>query len=176
MHEETTTANEKERGSAPEAEEEEEGEEGEEGKGGKGGEVEDREETESDQTKQSSATVASDDRDTLFSVRSKLFFKKGDEFTELGVGMLRVLRTTSGVRVILRNDTAISKVLLNVFVTKSVPLSSKANNVFLVCAPNPPLASKEEDSTRPVTYLLRVKTATLAAELVKTLKEGMSDQ
>ena len=104
-----------------------------------------------------------------------MFYKKEEQFTELGVGQLRVLPAATGVRVLLRNDTSLSKVLLNVRVTESVPVSSKANNVFLVCVPNPPLAGKEGDKSAPVTYLIRVKTDTLAAGLVGALRSSSTE-
>lgn len=94
-------------------------------------------------------------------MRAKLFFKKSSdsEFTELGIGQLRVLPGSGeGVRALLRNDTALGKVchllchcktlstissilqvLLNVRVTNAIPVTSKNNNIFLVCVPNPPL-------------------------------------
>ena len=112
------------------------------------------------------------DDDSLFSVRAKLFYKKGDGFTELGVGQLRVQQAgsgSSGVRLLLRNDTKLGTILLNVRVTTDIPVTVKGNNVFVVCVPNPPLS--KEDPSSPVTYLLRVKTAQTASDLLKTLKE-----
>lgn len=103
-------------------------------------------------------------------VRAKLFYKKGSEYTELGVGTLKVQPSSSkAVGLLLRNDTSLSKVLLNVRVTSDIPVSSKNNNVFLVCVPNPPL-SKDNDT--PVSYLIRVKTSQLADKLMTTLKEN----
>lgn len=95
-------------------------------------------------------------------MRAKLFFKKSSdsEFTELGIGQLRVLPGSGeGVKVLMRNDTSLGKVcwflhhwrqlftlchhplqvLLNVRVTTAIPVTSKNNNIFLVCVPNPPL-------------------------------------
>ena len=112
------------------------------------------------------------DDDSLLSVRAKLFYKKGDSFTELGVGQLRVQQVgsgSSGVRLLLRNDTKLGTILLNVRVTADIPVTVKGNNVFVVCVPNPPLS--KEDPSSPVTYLLRVKTAQTASDLLKTLKE-----
>lgn len=123
------------------------------------------------QPSKSEVTEDSED-DSLFSVRAKLFYKKEDSFTELGIGRLRVQLVSSGgngVRLLLRNDTKLGTILLNVRVTADIPVTAKGNNVFVVCVPNPPL-SKEATST-PVTYLLRVKTAQAASDLVKTIKE-----
>ena len=107
------------------------------------------------------------------SVRAKLFYKKGSGYTELGVGTLKVQSSsTKAVRLLLRNDTSLSKVLLNVRVTSDIPISSKNNNVFVVCVPNPPLSKDNIDT--PVSYLIRVKTSPLADKLVTRLKENTS--
>ena len=130
---------------------------------------EDSQPTESE--RQASQSEDSED-DSLFSVRAKLFYKKEDVFTELGIGRLRVQLVSSGgngVRLLLRNDTKLGTILLNVRVTADIPVTTKGNNVFVVCVPNPPL-SKEATST-PVTYLLRVKTAQAASDLLKIIKQ-----
>ena len=95
-----------------------------------------------------------------------MFFKRSSdtEFTELGIGQMKVLPGSGeGVKAIMRNDTALAKVwsctahhamsamdtvqvLMNVRVTSAVPVSTKSNNVFLVCVPNPPLERKVKDA------------------------------
>ena len=110
--------------------------------------------------------------DSLLTVKSKLFYKKGSEFIEVGVGILKVQSSSSKgtVHLLMRNDTSIGSVMLNVKVSANMPLSTKKNSVLLVCpTPNPPLSSLEEG---PVTYLLRVKTAESAEQLVSTIKEN----
>ena len=72
----------------------------------------------------------------------------------------------------MRNDTSVGKILLNVFLTSSTPVSrSGKNNVILVSVPNPPLYSKpsEGDNSLPATYLIRVKTADDADKLHREL-------
>ena len=120
----------------------------------------------------SSAPCSQDDDDTsLMSVRAKLFYKKAEEYTELGVGSLKVQSSNGdSVRLLLRNDTSLGKVLLNVRLTTDVPMSLTKNNVIVVCPPNPPLG-KEEDGA--VTYLIRVKTAPLAEQLHTTIKDNL---
>ena len=81
-------------------------------------------------------------------------------------------------------------------VSGALPISCKKNNVFLVCAPNPPLekvgglgvadgiisdhalqkADGEENEGAPVTYLIRVKTATMATQLKKALQCSNADK
>ena len=132
-------------------------------------------ETEGSQLTASESQVSQNeeaDDDSLISMRAKLFYKKGDGFTELGVGQLRVQQVgseSSGLRLLLRNDTKLGTILLNVRVTADVPVTVKGNNMFVVCVPNPPLS--KEDPSSPVTYLLRVKTAQAASDLLKALKE-----
>ena len=103
----------------------------------------------------------------LLSLRCKLFYKKDESYVELGVGALAVEGGGGGARrLLIRNDTAMRSVLLNIRVTPDTPLSLRKNNVVLVSPPNPPLSS----SPAPVTYLLRVKTTTEAERLLATLK------
>ncbi len=79
--------------------------------------------------------------------------------------------TEKKIQVLLRNDTALSKILLNVFVSEATPTSrSGKNNVLLMSVPNPPVFGKEGDNTKPVSYLIRVKTAENADELHKHLQ------
>ena len=106
-------------------------------------------------------------------VKAKLFYKKGEEFCELGVGVLKVESTgDQSVRLLLRNNTSVGKVILNIRVTKDIPISCKGNNVFVVCIPNPPLSKTPDDS--PTTYLIRVKTPQLAEKLLTTTKDNLS--
>lgn len=113
--------------------------------------------------------TASDD-DSLLSVRTKLFYKKGSEFIEVGVGNLKVQSSSKGtVHLLMRNDTSIGNIMLNVKVSSDMPLSTNKKSVLVVCpAPNPPLNIGEG----PVTYLLRVKTAELAEQLLNVIKDN----
>ena len=45
------------------------------------------------------------------------------------------------------------QVLMNVRVTSAVPVSTKSNNVFLVCVPNPPLERKVKGACIHPTYM-----------------------
>jgi len=111
----------------------------------------------------------------LLDTRAKLFYKKGSEYAELGVGSLKVeAADNKTVRLLLRNDTSVGKILLNVKVNKDIPVSSKGNNVFLVCVPNPPLSNSESESKSPVSYLVRVKTSAIAEKLLTILKDNVN--
>ena len=85
--------------------------------------------------------------------------------------MLSLKKVGEKIQVIIRNDTALSKIILNVFVTKETPTSrSGKNNVLLMSVPNPPVFGKDGDNSKPVSYLIRVKTAENADELQKHLR------
>lgn len=122
------------------------------------------------QASQSAVTSASEaEDDALFSTRAKLFYKKEAEYVEMGVGTLTVSKgNPTGFRLLLRNDTKLRNILLNVRVTPDIPVSVSKKNVFVVCLPNPPLT---QDRTIPVTYLIRVKTEELASQLAASVRE-----
>ena len=121
----------------------------------------------------SSAAAEGIDNGSLLSLRAKLFYKKQDEYTELGVGTLKVQSSNGqSVCLLLRNDTSIGNILMNVRVTADVPMTLTKNNVIVVCPANPPLG-KGAGEGGVVTYLIRVKTAQLAEKLHTTIKENM---
>lgn len=110
------------------------------------------------------------------SIKCKLFFKREAAWAELGIGMLNLKKLEGGkMQVLVRNDTTLGKIILNVYLAGSTPISrSGKNNVILVSVPNPPLYSKpsEGDNSKPATYLIRVKTAEDADELFAQLDKN----
>nr|XP_046234493.1 nuclear pore complex protein Nup50 [Scatophagus argus]XP_046234495.1 nuclear pore complex protein Nup50 [Scatophagus argus] len=111
------------------------------------------------------------EEDAFYSKKCKLFYKKDSEFKEKGVGTLHLKHTTEGkTQMIIRADTNLGNILLNVIVQSSMPCSRVGkNNVMVVCVPNPPIDDKNPGG--PVPLLVRVKTAEDADELHKTLEE-----
>uniref|UniRef100_A0A3Q2P1D5 Nuclear pore complex protein Nup50 n=1 Tax=Fundulus heteroclitus TaxID=8078 RepID=A0A3Q2P1D5_FUNHE len=109
--------------------------------------------------------------DAFYSKKCKLFYKKESEFKEKGVGTLHLKRTAEGkTQMIVRADTNLGNILLNIIVPPSMPCSRVGkNNVMVVCVPNP--AVDDKSPTTPVPLLIRVKTAEDADELHKTLEE-----
>ena len=88
---------------------------------------------------------------------------------------------------LMRNDTSLGNILLNISLLPQLPVSRAGNNnVLLMCPPNPPLEFKPTNqneeippaqSGEVVTYLIRVKTKELADqlfELIKTLQLKLS--
>lgn len=91
---------------------------------------------------------------------------------ELGVGNLKVMHSSEQtVQLLMRNDTSIGNVLLNVRLTSDIPMMLNKNNVIIVCPPNPPIAKREDTDT--LTYLIRVKTAQQAEQLYSTIKDNL---
>ncbi|XP_030070551.1 nuclear pore complex protein Nup50 isoform X2 [Microcaecilia unicolor] len=111
------------------------------------------------------------EEDAFFSKKCKLFYKKDQEFKEKGVGMLHLKPVgNKKTQLLVRADTNLGNILLNVFVQPSMPCSRTGkNNVIIVCVPNPPVDEKNPDD--PVTMLIRVKTSEDANELHKILLE-----
>ncbi|XP_027128042.1 nuclear pore complex protein Nup50 [Larimichthys crocea] len=109
--------------------------------------------------------------DAFYSKKCKLFYKKDSEFKEKGVGTLHLKQTDDGkTQMIIRADTNLGNILLNIMVQSSMPCSRVGkNNVMVVCVPNPAVDDKNPSS--PVPLLIRVKTAEDADELHKTLEE-----
>nr|XP_033807764.1 nuclear pore complex protein Nup50 isoform X2 [Geotrypetes seraphini] len=109
--------------------------------------------------------------DAFFSKKCKLFYKKDQEFKEKGVGMLHLKPVgNKKTQLLVRADTNLGNILMNVLVQPSMPCSRMGkNNVVIVCVPNPPIDEKSPDD--PITMLIRVKTSEDADELHKILLE-----
>ncbi|XP_034382620.1 nuclear pore complex protein Nup50 [Cyclopterus lumpus] len=109
--------------------------------------------------------------DAFYSKKCKLFYKKDSEFKEKGVGTLHLKETGDGkVQMIIRADTNLGKILLNILLQASMPVSRVGrNNVMVVCVPNPTL--DEQNPGSPIPLLIRVKTSEDADELHETLQK-----
>ncbi|KAM4747287.1 nuclear pore complex protein Nup50 [Rhinophrynus dorsalis] len=109
--------------------------------------------------------------DAFYSKKCKLFYKKDNEFKEKGVGTLHLKPVADKkTQMLVRADTNLGNILLNILVQPSMPCSRTGkNNVMIVCVPNPPI--DEKNPTVPVTMLIRVKTTEDADELHKILLE-----
>ncbi|XP_045869106.1 nuclear pore complex protein Nup50 [Meles meles] len=109
--------------------------------------------------------------DAFYSKKCKLFYKKDNEFKEKGVGTLHLKPTaTQKTQLLVRADTNLGNILLNVLIPPNMPCTRTGkNNVLIVCVPNPPV--DEKNATVPVTMLIRVKTGEDADELHKILLE-----
>uniref|UniRef100_A0A671KZM1 Nuclear pore complex protein Nup50 n=1 Tax=Sinocyclocheilus anshuiensis TaxID=1608454 RepID=A0A671KZM1_9TELE len=111
------------------------------------------------------------EKDAFYSKKCKLFYKKDGEFKEKGVGTLHLkMVAESKLQLLVRADTNLGNILLNIMVPSSMPCSRTGkNNVMVVCVPNPPVDDKNPST--PVPVLIRVKTAEDADELHRILQE-----
>ncbi|KAK7098645.1 nuclear pore complex protein Nup50-like [Littorina saxatilis] len=112
----------------------------------------------------------------VYTKRCKLFYQKDGQWADRGVGNLHLKLTDGGrTQLIVRADTNLGNILLNILLTPAIPTKRQGkNNVFLVCTPNPPLDPKNT-STDPVPMLIRVKTAEDADELLAKMEELKGD-
>ncbi|CAH8837315.1 unnamed protein product [Trichobilharzia szidati] len=116
---------------------------------------------------------------SVFSTRCKLFYKVDTEWRERGLGNLFIKPTaTDKFQLLMRADTNLGNILLNVLITKDVPIKQQKNNLTLVCVPSPPLPSQGKSSSgskegdeqpKPVPLLIRVKTEEAAGELLSQM-------
>ena len=78
----------------------------------------------------------------------------------------------SKLQVIIRADTSLGNILLNIIMTEDIPVERVGkNNVMLICVPNPPIDPKADPE--PVTFLIRVKNSEDADEVKNKLNELM---
>jgi len=108
--------------------------------------------------------------DAYFSVRCKLFYKKGKEFTEKGLGMLHLKKVDGGkTQLLVRAETNLGNILLNILVNDQMNIDKRKNNIQFGCIPNPPIPGLPEG---PVIMLVKVKDVLMADQLEEKLKEA----
>ncbi|XP_054712462.1 nuclear pore complex protein Nup50-like [Uloborus diversus] len=118
---------------------------------------------------------AVNEEDALYSKRCKLFFKKDETYSDKGVGTLYLKPLDGKTQLLVRADTNLGNILLNIILSSSLPMSRTGkNNVLLVCVPNPPVDAKNPDSKDAIPMLIRVKTAEDADELLEMLNKYKS--
>lgn len=105
-----------------------------------------------------------EEKDSIFSKRCKLFVKADGNYSDRGIGTLHIKKVDSKVQVLVRADTSLGQILLNIILNEAVPVQRMGkNNVMMVCVPTP------ESKPPPTSVLLRVKTGEEADELYETL-------
>ncbi|KAM6437460.1 nuclear pore complex protein Nup50 isoform 1-T3 [Liasis olivaceus] len=111
------------------------------------------------------------EEDAFYSKKCKVFYKKDNEFKEKGVGTLHLKPAgDQKTQLLIRADTNLGNILLNILVPPKMPCSRTGkNNVLIICVPNPPV--DEKNASVPVPILIRVKTREDADELHKILLE-----
>lgn len=105
--------------------------------------------------------------DSLFSKRCKVFIKGASDFSDRGVGTLYIKKIEeSKTQMIVRADTNLGNILLNIMLVDGLPVSRMGkNNVMVVCVPTP------DCKPPPTSVLLRVKTGDEADELLATINK-----
>ena len=104
--------------------------------------------------------------------RCKLFYMKNKEFAEKGLGMLylkKVADNDNKTQLVLRAETNLGNILLNIMLTKQMNLEKRKNCVQFVCIPNPEIPGIEAGS--PVTMLVKVKNVDQASILEDEMKK-----
>lgn len=115
-----------------------------------------------------------EEEDALYSIRCKLYYKKEDTYADRGVGQLYLKPSGSKTQLLIRADTAISQVLLNILITSVTPIQRQGkNNIMVMCIPNPAINEKEKDKV--VAMLIRVKTGDDADQLFSVLEQKKAE-
>lgn len=108
------------------------------------------------------------EEDSIYSKRCKVFVKNDGSFGDRGVGTLylKPIAGSEKYQLIVRADTSLGNLLLNMVLSASIPTKRMGkNNVMLVTIPTP------EAKPPPVPLLLRVKTSEEADQLLATLEK-----
>ncbi|CAG9854214.1 unnamed protein product [Phyllotreta striolata] len=108
------------------------------------------------------------EEDHIYMIRCKVFVKKDNQFGDRGVGnlFLKPIKDSEKVQLIVRADTKLGNIVLNLILSESIPTKRLGNkDVMLVCVPTPSTAPP------PVPVLLRVKSSEQADELLQTLEK-----
>lgn len=106
--------------------------------------------------------------ESIFSKRCKVFVKGASDYSDRGVGTLylKKVEDTNKVQLIVRADTNLGNILLNIMVVEGLPVSRMGkNNVMIVCIPTP------DSKPPPTSVLLRVKTSEEADELLQIINK-----
>lgn len=106
--------------------------------------------------------------DSLYSKRCKVYVKADSGYKERGVGMLYIKSVESGskTQLLVRADTNLGNILLNILLTDAVPSKRIGkNDVMLICLPTP------DSKPPPTTVLVRVKTAIEADDLLAQIEK-----
>jgi len=108
------------------------------------------------------------EKDHIYTIRCKVFIKKGDSFTDRGVGnlYLKPIDKSEKVQLIVRADTNLGNLLLNLILSESVPTKRMGKkDVMIVAIPTP------DTQPPPVPLLLRVKSPEDADKLLEILEK-----
>ncbi|XP_032893463.1 nuclear pore complex protein Nup50 isoform X4 [Amblyraja radiata] len=133
-------------------------------------EIKDENEEESDEPPEPVVNEIKEE-DAIFSKKCKMFYKKDGDFKDKGVATIHLKPVADQkIQLLVRADTNLGNVLLNIMLHPSLPCTRTGkNNILIVCVPNPPIDEKSPDTALPI--LIRVKTTQDADELHKIITE-----
>lgn len=105
--------------------------------------------------------------ESIYSKRCKVFVKSDSDYGNRGTGTLYLKSVQDNkIQLIVRADTNLGNILLNILLTASVPVKRLGkNNVMLICIPTP------ESDPKPTSVLVRVKTEEEADELLAEIQK-----
>lgn len=106
------------------------------------------------------------EEESIYSKRCKVFVKDSSDYKDRGTGTLYLKKVKDDkIQLIVRADTNLGNILLNILLSAAIPAKQLKNNVVLVCIPTP------ESEPKPKSVLVRVKTADDAAELLTEIQK-----
>lgn len=115
------------------------------------------------------------EEDSIYNTKCKLFVKKENEFVERGVGQLylKQIEGSEKTQLIVRADTNLGNLLMNIVLTKTIPTSRKGkNHVMIICVPTPEEAAKCKADQNPLqTMLIKVKNSEEADKLLEMIEK-----
>lgn len=107
------------------------------------------------------------EENSIYDKRCKVFVKRDGNFVDRGIGTLYIKKVgeTEKHQLLVRANTALGNILVNIILS-SVPTERIGkNNVMLICIPTP------DEKPPPTSVLIRVKTSEEADDLLETLKK-----
>lgn len=108
--------------------------------------------------------------ESMYSKRCKVYVKVDGGFNSGCAGMLylKKVQEADKVQLIVRADTNLGNILLNILLSDGLPVQKRGtNNVMVVCIPTP------ESDPKPTTVLIRVKNEEEADELLAEIKKHL---
>ncbi|XP_050672653.1 nuclear pore complex protein Nup50 [Leptidea sinapis] len=108
------------------------------------------------------------EENSVYDKKCKIFFKKDGNFIDKGVGTLYIKKVEESNKhqLLVRANTALGNVLLNLIISSSIPTQRMGkNNVMIVCIPTP------DTEPPPTPVLIRVKTPEEADDLLEVLNK-----
>lgn len=93
-----------------------------------------------------------------------------ESLKEKGLGQLYIKKNDGKSQLVIRTDNTNGTILLNIRLTKQLPITYRGNGIMLGCTPNPPL-DNDANNQKPVTFFIKVKNKDVGKELEEKLLE-----